>query len=585
MMAKRNKEVKVGSNAPVLGKRISTIISKTRKAREKGNPLDAMIHMTSYVCEVRSYLRLPEKKVRPFSSITRSAMYEKSDDVGAMAVAAAYRDIYQSDIYMIDGDRYGTEFFMPKTPEGIERWDNALLAISGDPGIKSKTIYDLMINSYAKACFANMAIVKEEMEKNCKPVVDGVVRLTDSDVDIIPPTGDGKQADTSNINNEYAEVPLKEQKRDVNKPGTNKPVSKDSNSLKERFKNAPKTKMDHLAEKEHPTDDDPDDKKPTPTKSPENVVKGSGEVDPKPGPKAPTGYTTQKTYSFSEAMKDLINFTSDDPDQNTGEEKVATMVTEPNPTKVKHPEMVADIPNNNAQFHKIYPNLVWFTELMGKSDILISYQMIKFPFGDVIGICSFLNDKKKEYPYINRCFIDPNVLYHDGYNVLSMDDPNGDILKEAACPMKEGFEAMIVKIVKGALNKKERRNIMKMRPINTHKVFDLIDFTGLGSREPLETKEWTILIETLGDIIDKMGVKYRMKLTNYKGPENFTLVCDESVVPLTTTDDALILIRPITEPSRMLHHCPSQYKNVNTKSFHLTDEGQWKEDEIQIDQK
>lgn len=579
MMAKRNKEVKVGSNAPVLGKRISTIISKTRKAREKGHPLDAMIHMTTYVCEVRSYLRLPEKKIRPFSSITRSSMYEKSDDVGAMAVAAAYRDIYGSDIYMIDGDRYGTEFFMPKTPEGVERWDNALLAISGDPDIKPKTIYDLMINSYAKACFASMAIVKETMEKNCKPMLDGVVKLTDSDVDIFPPTGDGKQFDTSNIDNDYAEVPFKEPK-----PSTPKVAVKNPNSLKERFKNAPKTKVDP-AEKEHPSDDDPDDKKPAPTKSQEKVVKGSGEVDPKPGPAVSPAYTTQKSYSFSEAMKDLISFTSDDPEQDTGEETIATMVTEPNPAKVKYAEMVADIPSNNAQFHKIYPNLIWFTDLMGKSDILVSYQMIKFPFGDIIRVCSFLNDKKKEYPHINWTFIDPNMLYHDGYNVLTMDNPNGDILKEAACPMKEGFEAMIVKIIKGNLNKKERRNIMKMRPISTHKVFDLIDFTGLGSREPLETKEWTILIETLGDIIEKMGIKYRMKLTNYKGPENFALVCDESVVPLTTTDDALILIRPITEPSRMLHHCPSQYKDVNTKSFHLSDEGQWIQDEIQIDQK
>lgn len=582
MAKRRNKEVKVGSNAPVLGKRISTIISKTRKAREKGNPLNAMIHMTTYVCEVRSYLRLPEKKVRPFSSITRSSMYEKSDDVGAMAVAAAYRDIYKSDIYMIDGDRYGTEFFMPKTPEGIERWDNALLAISGDPEIKPKTIYDLMINSYAKACFANMAIVKEEMEKNCKPRLDTVIKLCDSDVDIIPPAGDGKAFDTTNINNDFAEVPFNEPKLKQDAPKTTS-NTKASVSLKEKFKNAPKTKLDP-AEKEHPTDDDPDDKKPEANKSPE-IVKGSGEVDPKPGPEVSSAYTTQKSYSFSEAMKDLINFTSDDPEQETGEETVATMITEPNPAKVKYSEMVADIPNNNAQFHKIYPNLIWFTDLMGKSDILVSYQMRKFPFGDIIGVCSFLNDKKKEYPHINWSFIDPNVLYRDGYNVLSMDNQNGNILREVACPMKEGFEAMIVKIVKGTLNKKERRNIIKMRPINTNRVFELIDFTGLGYREPLETKEWTILIETLGDIIDKMGIKYRMKLTNYKGPENFMLVCDESVIPLVTTDDALILIKPITEPSRMLHHCPTQYKDMNTKSFHLTDEGQWKEDEIQIDRK
>lgn len=39
------------------------------------------------------------------------------------------------------------------------------MAISGDSGIRDKTIYNLMISSYAKACFENISRIKEEMER------------------------------------------------------------------------------------------------------------------------------------------------------------------------------------------------------------------------------------------------------------------------------------------------------------------------------------------------------------------------------------------------------------------------------------
>lgn len=562
-MAKRKEYV--CETGTLFGKRISKILTKVEKQRASGKDLTAAIDMAKYVCDVRDYLMLPYKKVRRFSSITRASLYEKSDDVAAMAIAAAYRDVFGTDAYMIDGDRYGTEFFMPKTRDGIVMWDAALMAISADPDIKQKTIYDLMINSYTKACFASMCRVKEEMEKHMKPEDDKIIKLHTIEV-----VGDSVEAeeepiDDNIIDGDFKEVPSSEIKSTRKDNGKSKEVKTEQKGpakaeLKKDEKETVQQKKEENikivdpAEAEHPQDDMPEP--------------GSGEVDPKPGPKEKK-YTEKKTYTFSEAMKGMIKFDNADGEKEE-DDHVAPIISEPR--KVKYPEIVADIPNNNAQFHNIYPKLQWFTDLMKANNILVSYRMTKFPFGDLINVCAFGNNGTT-FPNIGWAFIDPNVLYRDGYNVLTMSNNNGDILREIVCPMKESFETMIVKIVKGSLNKKEQRNLLKMRPICTRKVFEMIDFTGLGHREPLDTREWTLLIENLGDIIENNGIKYRMKISDYVGPENFKLLCDQSVIPVGTNDNDLILIKPITEPNTLIHYCPETYKDNKLNIFVMDNNG------------
>lgn len=292
----------VNHEKPVLGKRILKIISNTRKQREVGKPFNAFLQMTDYVCEVRFYLRFPEKKIRPFSSISKASIYEKSDDVAAMAVAAAYRDIYGTDVYMVDGDRYGTELFLPKTPEGIEAWDNALMAISGDSGIRDKTIYNLMISSYAKACFANVARIKETMLNT---------------------------VDDKNVG----------------------------------------------------------------TDSKKDLYKTEGEIV----------------------------------------------------------QLILDIQKNNELLHSVYPQTKWFTGLMESEAIAVKYEIEHISSVDMIVASTF--DTERRYAYIGSVLIDPNIFYCNGYNVMTMNNESGDLFKEIVCPMRGDFKDMIIKMVKGTLER------------------------------------------------------------------------------------------------------------------------------------
>lgn len=161
----------------ILGKKILEIIRMTRQKKETQCP-DTLMDLADLLCDLRSYLHLPEKQLKPFSRDIGVSLFEHIIDVEIMAVAAAiYHDIYESDVYMIDGKYYLATFFRPNTLSGANAWDKMLLALSFDLDINDKTIRSLSLNC-DEGEFLNCASeIKMEMRENGRLGADFVFAM------------------------------------------------------------------------------------------------------------------------------------------------------------------------------------------------------------------------------------------------------------------------------------------------------------------------------------------------------------------------------------------------------------------------
>lgn len=163
-----------------VGRRILEIIKVNQNRKDTRNP-GVLPDMADLVCEVFSYFNLPQKKLISFSWDIWMSLFNQADNAEIMAVASAiYRHVYESNLYMIDGKYYLAEFLRPRSSDEIIAWDNMLLALSLNFGMKDETIRTLLINSYARAHLTCVSAIKKEMRDIGNLSAEFIIRLANN---------------------------------------------------------------------------------------------------------------------------------------------------------------------------------------------------------------------------------------------------------------------------------------------------------------------------------------------------------------------------------------------------------------------
>lgn len=264
------------------------------------------------------------------------------------------------------------------------------------------------------------------------------------------------------------------------------------------------TKAPDNAEYEHPEDD-------------EVIVEDHDKL--MFGPKFGYVRQTSELKTFGETMKNCIIFDKPKEEKSADQQQVSN-------SNITELDIEASL--SNALFEGQYPPLEKFTKRMRDKGMNVYYRHYQIPSGYLVLVS--LLDGCNNNTMLTNLFIDPNLVYRNGYNVMTT-TRNGDIANEMVCSIND--IKTIVRLAKGpALTKKERKAILSRNPYGTRDVLKMVDFSGLGSREPFSKQEWNELIANLHSIITSGSLKHRAKLINYISPKRFTLLCDNMVLPL-----------------------------------------------------
>lgn len=456
--------------------------------------------------------------------------YEKSDDMVCMAIAMAYRK--KLNCYILEDKE--VETFFPKTPAGIRVWNNVLFSCRNGEQVVSEEIERCLIGEDVKQRFMDglMGDAEDQYYED----------MANMDFEEFY-SNDKKSSDTKSSNVDAEEVTSEEfkaaQRGDMQllkRPDVvdaekvedvvddNKNVKKnDKNTEKQPAKDSgkeskkPKSMADVLKSKvsendpvktEHPEDDIPDISKSEESTPFEEDIKKSA-------------YELNKFHDFGDVMKDLIHFDNDADQKNT----YATQ-------RIENQFM-----ENNVQFEQVYPKIAPFTALLNKNGYAVEYRFFEIPAGKLIH--AYVVTMATNASML--LFIDPNVIYKNGYNVLTSTSGRGKLLTEAFIPISD--EENVLLFARKRLNQKERRAITKKYPAATKTVFELIDFSGLGKREALDNNEWTSLVNNLGDLIKEENLQFRATIGEYKSPDKFRLYSSNATIPFSNLEEDIAIIR------------------------------------------
>lgn len=237
------------------------------------------------------------------------------------------------------------------------------------------------------------------------------------------------------------------------------------------------------------------------------------------GPKFGYVRQTSELKTFGETMKNCIIF------DKPKDEKIVDQTNSQNLNMI---ELNIEAALSNALFEGQYPPLEKFTKKMQEKGINVYYRHYQIPSGYLI--LTSLLDGTNNNSVLTSVFIDPNLIFRNGYNVITTTH-NGDIANELTCSLND--IKTIVRMAKGpVLTKKERKALLSRNPYGTRDVLKMVDFSGLGSREPFQKQEWDELMTNIYSVIKSGSLRYRSKLVNYVSPKKFTLLCDNMVLPL-----------------------------------------------------
>lgn len=583
---------------------------------------NAVIDVTKFVNNVHWYLRFPRDNKGAIWSLRhgkryKADEYETSDDLTSIAAAAAMRDIFGYDVYMTPNRPLNTvDFFYPKTETGKKRWDSAIFYIYNKLrayGIRYETAHDLLLTVEARNLFeanhekelARAAETKrkeqertaaktpatekkedpdqykEEVkpeepkaeekvdpaEKEFPKEEEGAEKVAAPIVEVKKPEETKKQEPKQEVKKpevkkEQHAAPVTEQKKEQNQKPNNNGAKQES-----KIKEFPKS-----PQQPQTGSDKPDSSKKESSEPVKKEEGGKGETaakkpDAKPVEKK-LKVEKKATYTVGDILKTAIHIV--DNEGKVIPETPKEVPTPPNPEAAKvNLEMLT---RNNTEYCAAIPQLNWIRNLAMSDNMAMAFNLFQLPIGPIISIEVF--DIKKDYERLNTVFLDPNLVYRDGFNVISTEDPNGDLLKEVVCPMRDGFEKIILAMLRGTLSKQQRKNLLKMRPMCTYKVFSKIDFSGLRSREAFDTKEWTLLVENLGPIAEKL--QYRSRIIDYVSPDNFKIVCDNEVRPIAFGQANEKLMKPAAEEGAWGDYNPSKYgEDVKMMTGHILANGTW----------
>ncbi len=451
--------------------------------------------------------------------------YEKSDDLVAMAIAMAYRKKLQC---YIPEDKE-VETFFPKTPAGIRIWNNVLFSCKNGEQIVSDEIERCLIGNDMKQRFIDSLMGDAEdqyYEDMAKEIFPDCEKSSDAK---------GEKVNAEEVTSEEFKAAQRGQMYLLKKPEVvdtqkveeiiddnsaakktnNQNMSK--NSAKDSNKGSKNRSMADVLKSKNEND-------PVTTEHPEDdAPANSNDADSTPFAEdiKKSAYELNKLHDFGDVMKDLIKF-------DKGEEQKDTYATQ---------RIETQFMQNNVQFEQVYPKIAPFTALLNKNGYAVEYRFFEIPAGKLIHAYVITMATNASM----LLFIDPNVIYKNGYNVLTSTSGRGKLLTEAFIPITD--EENVLLFARKRLNQKERKVIAKKYPAATKTVFELIDFSGLGKREPFDGKEWASLVNNLGDLIKEENLQFRATITDYKSPDKFRLYSSNTTLPFSNLEEDIAIIR------------------------------------------
>ena len=196
------------------------------------------------------------------------------------------------------------------------------------------------------------------------------------------------------------------------------------------------------------------------------------------------------------------------------------------------------IEDNNKQWESI-PRLSRFTEIVNNMGKKVLYA----PDNEYLGLidAKVIDDNGDIHRELR---IDPCIIYGDTLRVVTTDHPRGDIRLETFVPISD--DKRVKQIIEGPLTKDQRRAIIEPIPCclyvrQKYHFLDRIDLRGISAPGTntigLPFNDWRKMITNISNIIKDPNFPIcRMRVSEFKDPDNFQLVCDDKVLCAWPTD-------------------------------------------------
>lgn len=196
------------------------------------------------------------------------------------------------------------------------------------------------------------------------------------------------------------------------------------------------------------------------------------------------------------------------------------------------------IEDNNKQWESI-PRLSRFTEMVNNMGKKVLYA----PDNEYLGLidAKVIDDNGDIHRELR---IDPCIIYGDTLRVVTTDHPRGDIRLETFVPISD--DKRVKQIIEGPLTKDQRRAIIEPIPCclyvrQKYHFLDRIDLRGISAPGTntigLPFNDWRKMVTNISNIIKDPNFPIcRMRVSEFKDPDNFQLVCDDKVLCAWPTD-------------------------------------------------
>lgn len=206
------------------------------------------------------------------------------------------------------------------------------------------------------------------------------------------------------------------------------------------------------------------------------------------------------------------------------------------------------VKSNNSQWSEI-PRLSKFTSYVQEVGKNVLYAMDK-DFLGLIDAKIIDNDGN----ITRELHIDPCLMYGDTLRIITTDNVKGDIRRETFIPISN--KEIVTAAINGPLTKDQRKTIVSALPRclgdfrTKYSFLDKVDMRGIFDPKKsdingLAFEDWRALVTNISNILKIKGFPIcRMRISEYRDPDNFQLTCDDKVY--STYPSAIL-----TEPSNM----------------------------------
>lgn len=191
------------------------------------------------------------------------------------------------------------------------------------------------------------------------------------------------------------------------------------------------------------------------------------------------------------------------------------------------------IEDNNTQWANI-PRLNKFTSYVKEAGKNVIYGAD----AEYLGLikAQIINDKGD---ILRELRIDPCVMYGDTLRIITTDNTKGDIRRETFIPISN--KEIVTAAINGPLTKDQRKTIVEALPRclgdfrTKYSYLDKVDMRGIMAPGTdivgLPFEDWRRLVTNISNILKMPKMPLcRMRVSEYKDPDNFQLVCDQNVL-------------------------------------------------------